>query len=254
VKFVLLFFTCAALPAGAACVIQNSDHTATQPKGDAFYELLTQPCPLRAQDLKAQLIAGGALVEPAMVGNRGIHNPELGSFSFFETVSGQIGKVSINKGEFFFGHFTAATDEHQLILDQEPEAGKLMVELIAWDKSKGLFNFYELIGQGSTALWFYRGDSLDILHDNAFLYRDVPPGKPKFGKTLRCAGCHSSGGPIMKELALPHNDWWTIARPLEFGSNQPSHRGTRGQRFLSPGKSLIDSPGAVAASVLRKRN
>lgn len=212
--------------AQSACLIKNSDKTLTQAKGDAFYLLLSHltACPERAQDLKARFLSEGGVVEPSMVGNRGFGNPKLGSFSFFETVSGHLPsiKADVAKGELFFGHFTAATDDHRLILDQIPDQGKLLVELIAWDKSKGLFNFYELIGQGKTAQWFYRGDSVDILHDNAYIYRDPPAGQPKFGKTLRCAACHSSGGPIMKELALPHNDWWTVARPLSFGSNQPS--------------------------------
>jgi hypothetical protein len=212
--------------AQASCLVANSDNSPTQPKDDALYRLLSEMpgCPQRAQDLKAQFKSDGAQVEPAMVGNRGFHNPEGGSFSFFETVSGHLDKsgTEVAKGDLFFGHFTGATDDHQLILDQEPSKGKLMVELIAWDKKKGMYNFYELIGQGGKAQWFYRGDSADILHDNANIDRDVPHGQDKFGKRLRCSGCHASGGPIMKEMASPHNDWWTEARPLPFGSNCPS--------------------------------
>jgi len=79
---------------------------------------------------------------------------------------------------------------------------------------------YELIGTGKGAQWFYRGDSADILADNAFLY--LNPQGPKFGSTLRCSACHTSGGPIMKEMTAPHNDWWTASRPLIFSPNSVS--------------------------------
>ena len=69
--------------------------------------------------------------------------------------------------------------------------------------------------------WFYRGDSLDIQADVTFLHRRPDPGQPKFGDRLRCSGCHTAGGPIMKELAPPHNDWWTTERPLPLGKLKP---------------------------------
>lgn len=229
-RFMFLFIFLFPFVAQAGCLIRNSDKSPTLRQGDALFLTLAaaKQCPENVQALKAELIAVGANIEPAMVGNRGFHNPELGSFSFFETVTGHLAPfgLDVHAGDFFFGHFTGATDDHRLVLDQEPSSGKLMVELIAWDANKKLFNFYELIGQGGPAQWFYRGDSADVLRDNTFVYREVPPGQPKFGKTLRCSGCHSSGGPIMKELAFPHNDWWTIARPLPLGSNQPSQEVT----------------------------
>jgi len=156
-----------------------------------------------------------------MVANRGFHNPSLGSFSFFEEVLGtsQHLNKTLAAGEFFFGHFTKA-ENGIIVADQQPNKGQLLIELIAWDTTKMLFNFYELIGTGGSAQWFYRGDSEDILADNALLY--LNGGTPKFGSRLRCSACHSSGGPIMKELTAPFNDWWTRTRPLAFGSNVPS--------------------------------
>ena len=75
-----------------------------------------------------------------------------------------------------------------------------MVELIAWDGDKQVFNFYEMIGDGRQGKWFYRGDSLDIQADVKFLHRQTGSGDPRFGSNLRCSGCHTAGGPIMKEL------------------------------------------------------
>ncbi|HSX78096.1 MAG TPA: hypothetical protein VLQ80_05940, partial [Candidatus Saccharimonadia bacterium] len=59
-----------------------------------------------------------------------------------------------------------------------------------------------------------RGDSLDIQDDVRFLHRQPHANAPQFGEKLRCSGCHIAGGPIMKELLSPHNDWSTTKRPL----------------------------------------
>ncbi len=207
----------------AACIVRNSNDQPTNGKGDPLFSVLQKSadCPENVQSLKALLIQTGLVSQPYMVANRGIHNPAFGSFSFFEQVSGisPLLNTPIENGEFFFGHFTGAKNG-QVVADQEPAKGKLLIELIAWDKNKNLFNFYELIGTGTGAQWYYRGDSEDILADNALLY--LNPQGPKFGSTLRCSACHTSGGPIMKEMAAPHNDWWTASRPLNFAPNSVS--------------------------------
>lgn len=207
----------------AACIVRDSNGHPSSAKGDPFFTVLqkTVVCPENVRSLKTVLNLAGLATQPYMVANRGLHNPAFGSFSFFEQVSGtsQLLKNPVKTGEFFFGHFTTA-ESNLVIADQEPSQGKLLVELIAWDGLKKLFNFYELIGTGNGGQWFYRGDSEDILTDNAFLY--LNPQGPKFGSTLRCSACHTSGGPIMKEVTAPHNDWWTAARPLIFAPNSVS--------------------------------
>jgi len=84
----------------------------------------------------------GGSIASTMVANRRFHNPDAGSFSVFESVSGTIGGKNVRDHQFFFGHFTRA-DGGNLVLDQQ---GGLMVEAIAWGPSKGLYNFYELLG------------------------------------------------------------------------------------------------------------
>lgn len=218
--FLLLTTFTGARAAVAGCLIANSDGRPATPKNDALSTLLSalSQCPENVQALKA-LWSDHVLLHPSMVANRGFANPRFGSFSFFETVTGS--PAQWQPGEVFFGHFTGA-QAGTVTLDQAPSPNKLMIELIAWDRTKKLFNFYELIGQGGHAQWFYRGDSADILKDNAALYLNSPGRPPVFGNTLRCAGCHSSGGPIMKEILFPHNDWWTQSRPLTFGPNKVS--------------------------------
>src|SRR5262249_34862864 len=122
-----------ALPAYGACVVSNSNGRPATPKGDALYRILASlpNCPTSAQALKARLQEAGLAVQPSQVGNRGFHNPSAGSFSFFETVTGHAVGVDVADGDFFFGHFTGL-EGREVVLDQTPEAGKLLVELIAF--------------------------------------------------------------------------------------------------------------------------
>jgi hypothetical protein len=223
-KHVLLISAILAMSsAKAECLVVDSSGRPVPAQADALYAILStsESCPADVFELKAAISQAGLKTRPYLVSNRGFHNTGAGSFSVFEQVQGSSSQlpVSASVGEFFFGHFTGKNGK-QIELDQRPNQGSLMIELIAWDHRKKLFNFYELIGAGNASKWFYRGDSSDILKDNAQLY--LPLGKPRFGDRLPCSGCHTSGGPIMKEIEIPHNDWWTQARPLSFAPNVPS--------------------------------
>jgi hypothetical protein len=205
------------------CRVLNSQNQPVQGNNDALFHILNseEVCPQNVRDLKNSLLKFQLKPNPSMVANRGRHNSELGSFSFFESVSGDLpGFGKVEDDHFFFGHFLGA-DNNVLKLDQTSESGKLMIELIVWDNTKKYYNFYELIGTGTGAQWFYRGDSKDALLDNALLFREVPDGQKRFGNRMRCSGCHTTGEPIMKEIATPHNDWWTKERLLPTGVNTP---------------------------------
>lgn len=222
----ILFFSFApslskAQESPGLCVILNSDGAVASTKVDALFRLLTgaKACPAGVVAFKKLLSDSGLSTKTSMVANRGIHNPTLGSFSFFEVVTGPSSVGPVTEGEFYFGHFTGLKDG-AVVLDKAPARGKLMIELIVWDPSKKLFNFYELIGKAQGSQWFYRGDSADILKDNERVHL-IENANP-FGSTLRCSACHASGGPIMKEISAPHNDWWTTRRPLEFAPNKLS--------------------------------
>lgn len=65
------------------------------------------------------------------------------------------------------------------------------VEIMAFDESAGVFNYYET--DGREIKWF--GNSKDLLK-----------GSPD-GQTRRCAKCHAEGGMIMKELDTPWSHW-----------------------------------------------
>lgn len=170
--------------------------------------------PKTIYEVRERLLARGGKLETHIVNNRGHENPEGGSFSFFESYTGPMEGGTVREGELFIGFFSERAGD-DLQVQQSFQPG-LMIELIAWDHTKRMYNFWELVGTGSGSEWKYRGDSQDVLADVARV--NAGAGKPDFGAKLRCSGCHTLGGPIMKELPAPHNDWWSDAQKLELGS------------------------------------
>ena len=208
----------------AQCVIYYNDAPLIVKKRDAVNILLENEinCPQSIQSFKHVLHVNNLQIKTSMVANRGKNNPDLGSFSFFASISGALpGGFNIDSGDFYLGYFTKL-DQDKIQLDQQPEKNKLLIELIAWDNKSQLFNFYELRGLDSAQTrWFYRGNSKDAFLDNRYLYRNSPPNTAKFGNKMRCSACHNTGGPIMKEIKTPHNDWWNTANQLVFFPNNP---------------------------------
>jgi len=221
------------------CMIQNNNTGSPLAAGsndDALFKLLSaQPrCPQNALLFRDLVQANKMTLKPTMVANRGFHNPlPQGSFSFFEAVVGSYGGQSLAPGDWFFGHFTAASIDNTALTStlspqQAATPDNLLLETLVWDPKKQLYNFYEIRGTGEGGIWFYRGDSADILADIANLDRANDVSQPIFmgplnaGSAtlprLRCSGCHMNGGPIMKELKAPHDSWWTTERPLDLGA------------------------------------
>ncbi len=217
----VMFLNSVQSRAQSGCQIMTSQGRISAAQNDEFFKLIVKT-PVCAQNIESvsELLNEGFQNRKFLVANRGRNNPKLGSFSVFESFSA---KSRAAEAGIFLGHFTKlknANGKPVIDLDQAPDQGKLVIELIAWDTIKGYYNFYELIGQGTFNQWFYRGDSKDILKDNQAIYLNNSPQKPPFGQTLRCSGCHISGGPIMKEMVFPHNDWWIKSRILTFANPQ----------------------------------
>jgi hypothetical protein len=202
-----------AVPQSAGAVgVRGSEATADDAVKRA---ILSGPeTPRTVAAVRQRLLGLGGKLKTHIVANRGHENPEGGSFSFFETYTGPMKGGLVRDGELFIGFFSERQGDALAVM-QSFEPG-LMIELIAWDHTKQAFNFWELIGTGKSAEWHYRGDSADVLADVAAI--NMGAGKPAFGTRLRCSGCHTLGGPIMKELDAPNNDWWTDAHKLELGS------------------------------------
>ena len=200
----------------AACIPEDPKHLTTDhPNQDALAFLLKAQdrCPDNALDFRNLVEGSGTRLETSMVNFESFRDPNDGAFFLFEIVSGQPAGLNhpIERGDLLFGHFLASDGSH---LTSNTDG--LLVEVIAWDSSKQLFNFYELVKDSKTrrALWFFRGDSSLVLADIQLLYRQRTAGQQPFQGMLRCSGCHVNGGLIQKELAGPHNDWWTKSRPL----------------------------------------
>lgn len=238
--FFLLISITFSLTTQSACLILTSQQQPAPLLHDAIANLLTHnsACPEEVFAFRNLIKQSGLTLSTTLVANRGFHNPAQGSFSLFEMASGTWEATHVKPGEFFFGHFTAVNDQNQLIADQSPELNNLMIEAFAWDEQKQGFNFYELRGDGVKGQWYYRGDSHDIAADNQLLHRQIDPQHPQFGQRLRCSACHSAGGPIMKELVPPHNDWWEPRRQLDLGGRVPDQQLDEILQTLVPAKQL----------------
>jgi hypothetical protein len=83
------------------------------------------------------------------------------------------------------------------------------VELMAWDRVHGGFNYYKTVGDPGA--WVYAGNSRHALSDPT-------QGKGPFES-------HASGAPIMKELEFPWNNWQSFKATIDgatvFGAGDP---------------------------------
>jgi hypothetical protein len=207
----------------AACIPEDPKQLASdKPNQDALALLLKAQdrCPDNALDFRNLVKGSGVQLETTMVNFESFRDPNDGAFFLFEIVSGQPTGLNnaIERGDLLFGHFLARDGSHLV-----SNTDGLLLEAIAWDPAKQLFNFYELVKDSKTrrTSWFFRGDSSLVLDDIQLLYRQRTAGQQPFQGLLRCSGCHVNGGLIQKELAAPHNDWWIKSRPLPLGDLTP---------------------------------
>jgi hypothetical protein len=80
------------------------------------------------------------------------------------------------------------------------------LEAWGWDDARSRYNYYRLDRQPGEAglTWKFRGSSV---------------GADALSKTARdgtCMRCHINGGPVMKELKLPWNNWHSSSSPLDY--------------------------------------
>ena len=179
-----------------------------------------EPVPRNINAIRERLRQLGGALRTHIVANGGHEHPVRRDpmFMAFETYEGPISDGRVDEGDLFLGFFLGPRNDTLTISDG-------FVELIAWDRQKAVFNFWELIGPN----WFYRGDSTDVLDNVATLGLGDPNAQFTFTRTspdgkrvLRCSGCHTLGAPIMKELDPPHNDWWRAGQALPLGGFQLS--------------------------------
>ena len=78
-----------------------------------------------------------------------------------------------------------------------PSTRDRFLEVIAWDESKGAFNYY---ARKNVRTWVWRGDSQHALNPSS-------SGKG-------CFECHINGAPVMKELRDPWTNWHSQAQAI----------------------------------------
>src|SRR6266496_5682297 len=138
-RAVLTFVFASAGFSHAACVPKSLPTPAPQ---DPVARVLSQQngCPKNAMEFVDTLKRAGARLEPTMVNFVGAHNPDAGAFFIFEIVSlagsASPSRLTIQRGDMLFGHFTVATGDGRLISNQSD----LVIELIAWDPDKQFYN------------------------------------------------------------------------------------------------------------------
>jgi len=81
---------------GQGCVPRANDGSPARANADPLTKVLGQQgqCPRDVLEFRSLLTASGASLETSFVNNRGFHAPNDGSFSFFESVSGTVGRRS----------------------------------------------------------------------------------------------------------------------------------------------------------------
>ncbi|OYZ16253.1 MAG: hypothetical protein B7Y39_15910, partial [Bdellovibrio sp. 28-41-41] len=127
--------------AQSGCMVATSQGQRAVSQNDLFFKTISAAhrCPQNIDEVNS-LLANQFQNRKFLVANRGRKNPKQGSFSFFESFSG-----GTRNGEagIFLGHFTGLKNfggKVMIDLDQSPDKGKLVIELIAWDAVKGYYN------------------------------------------------------------------------------------------------------------------
>ena len=116
-------------------------------------------------------------LRPHIVVNGGHDNATRGEtsrgvkFMVFETYAGA---PDVKADELFIGYFLGPNPDRTLTVLPG------FVECIAWDRTKHVYNFWELIDER----WHYRGDSNDVLADVAGI--NIGAKTPGFPLSLGC--------------------------------------------------------------------
>lgn len=94
-----------------------------------------------------------------------------------------------------------------VFFDSEQFSDSPEVEAWAWDDQNGVYNYYKLDSSGNTTprlSWKLRATSANA---------DRLSASQRDGT---CLACHTTGVPIMKELAFPWNNWHSPRNPADY--------------------------------------
>jgi hypothetical protein len=83
-------------------------------------------------------------------------------------------------------------------------------EVMAYDKTTGLFNYYVFSDTGVTRV--YRDGA--SVKERTFSFATKQASKPASSADARCFGCHVNGAPIFNELSNPWTNWVSQVKPF----------------------------------------
>lgn len=169
---------------------------------DPFFKLVLKDN-LDATDLEAV----EDLIQPAISRRQTfVVDEHIASSKLHQTRRSVLVYGGSNKGETIIpGHVMLS-----VVFSSDSFPASPSIEAMGWDQGRRRFNYYKLDSTGGSGLsWKFRGSSLGA---------DQLSTSERHGT---CMACHINGGPVMKELLLPWNNWQ---------SNRDGHE------YLIPGK------------------
>jgi len=165
--------------------------TARKTLDDPFAQVVlnnsTGSCPTKADDVLALLKAKAGATDSVFVVSE-MGDDAKGSTSYRFVIS-QPTSIPAPAGSTTPATTTKQEELFVSVLGSPDGIEQGLVEVISFSRAKGAYNYYSVEG----GRWTLMGDGTQI----------TPGTEPKF----RCAGCHTSGGPVFKELQLPWNNW-----------------------------------------------
>ncbi len=155
--------------------------------GDPFFLLVLKPKPNETRlDEIEKLIVGRSGKRRLFVVSEEVMDAAAGTGHSRRTVTGYTG---VNQGMQLDPNVSLSV----FFTDQAFRLDDL--EAMGWDDARNRYNYYKLDRQGGALTWKFRGSSVDA---------DKLTPEQRAGTCLRC---HITGGPVMKELPIPWNNW-----------------------------------------------
>ena len=153
--------------------------------GDPFFKLVlkTKPNEVRFDEV-VRLVKGATGTEHFFVVDEKIIDPALG-----QTRRAVIGFKGTNQ------QVVLDTNVMLSVIFDSNAIRPGFIEAWGWDDAKSRYNYYRVDNEGGTVSWKFRGTSIDA--DNL----------TEAQRNGTCMACHRNGGPVMKELPFPWNNW-----------------------------------------------
>ncbi len=201
-RLALLIVALAALLPGQAIRKQVKDNSTPQPMtaaelnalGDPLFRLVLRTSPNEKRlDEIVRLVKGASGTEHLFVVDEKIIDPALN-----QTRRAVVGFSGSNQNLVLNPNvmLSVVISPTSVVPD--------FIEAWGWDDARSRYNYYKLDRTGGAASWKFRGSSVDA--DN------LTPAQ----RADTCMACHINGGPVMKELPFPWNNWHSFRSRADY--------------------------------------